>query len=260
MTPALTSRVPGPARREGHAAAGLAGLRRAAARASVPAPEAVAAPVIRRAGPAGRAPLPLAPPGPMLRRLAAGVAVAVVVHLDRGRVHAACRPDIEQGFTAVMLDGPALPREGSIPATSAVAFRARAAGVCRAGGIGAVGHAGGRASEAADPPEAARFRHGTGVNAPEVWAGARRLRPAADRPADAGRPAAVAAAARGRPAVRGGSGAPCGRRTRRAAAAPDPARIDRIAIPRDTEAAAREAARHVPRGLGSSRRAGGGAG
>ncbi len=256
----------------GHALAGLVCLGWEDARAYAMAAQDEGLPVILQVGAAARAHMPLHVWGPMLRSLAADVDVPVAVHLDHGRTADEARAAIDAGFTSVMFDGSALPYAENAALTAEVAALARAAEVSSEGEIGVVGYADGTPSQGTDPAEAARFAAETGVDALAVSVGNVHLQAAKGAGLDEDRLAAIEEATDLPLVIHGGSGVPPTQRTRLAsrtriakfnigtelrqvfgaslrAALSDPARFDRIAILRATEAPVRAAARAVIRGL-----------
>jgi fructose-bisphosphate aldolase class II len=279
MTRATLAEVLQPALRQGYAVPGFVCLGWEDARAYVAAAEAERAPVILQAGPGARAHMPLAVWGAMFRALAEGAAVPVVAHLDHGYTLEDCRAALAAGFTAVMIDGSSLPLAQNIALTRAAAALAHAAGASCEGEIGVVGYAGGAASQGTDPDEAARFAAETGVDAMAVSVGNLHLQTRPGAGLDLARLRAIADRAAVPLVIHGGSGVPAAERAALAAASPvckfnigtelrmafgaalrgalaaEPARFDRIAILRDTEAPVAEAARLILRALGASGRA-----
>lgn len=279
MTLATLADVLRPALAEGYAVPGLVCLGWEDMRAYVAAAEAERAPVILQAGPGCRAHTPLAVLGAMFRHLAANASVPVVAHLDHGTSLDECHAALDAGFTSLMFDGSRLPLAENIAATAAVARLAHAAGASCEGEIGFVGYAGGERSAGTDPEEAARFGRETGVDAMAVSVGNVHLQTGPGGGLDMARLRAIEAATHVALVIHGGSGVPVAERAAlaatsriakfnigtelrmafgaalRAAVARDPARFDRIAILRETEAPVMAAARAVMRGLGASGRA-----
>ncbi len=279
MTLATLADVLRPALAGGYAVPGLVCLGWEDMRAYVAAAEAERAPVILQAGPGCRAHTPLPVLGAMFRHLAASASVPVVAHLDHGTSLDECRAALDAGFTSLMFDGSRLPLEENIAATAAVARLAHAAGASCEGEIGFVGYAGGERSAGTDPEEAARFGRETGVDAMAISIGNLHLQTGPGGGLDIARLRAIEAATDVALVIHGGSGVPLAERAAlaatsriakfnigtelrmafgaalRAAVAHDPARFDRIAILRETEAPVMAAARAVIRGLGASGRA-----
>lgn len=279
MTLATLADVLRPALAGGYAVPGLVCLGWEDMRAYVAAAEAERAPVILQAGPGCRAHTPLPVLGAMFRHLAASASVPVVAHLDHGTSLDECHAALDAGFTSLMFDGSRLPLEENIAATAAVARLAHAAGASCEGEIGFVGYAGGERSAGTDPEEAARFGRETGVDAMAISIGNLHLQTGPGGGLDIARLRAIEAATDVALVIHGGSGVPLAERAAlaatsriakfnigtelrmafgaalRAAVAHDPARFDRIAILRETEAPVMAAARAVIRGLGASGRA-----
>jgi fructose-bisphosphate aldolase class II len=215
----------------------------------------------------------------MFRDLAEGTDVPVVPHLDHGYTLDECRAALDAGFTSIMFDGSRLPLEQNIAATAEVAALARAAGASSEGEIGFVGYVGREASAMTDPQDAARFARETGVDAMAVSVGNLHLQQEAGQGIDVGHLRAIEAATDAALVIHGGSGVPAAQRAMLAASSRivkfnigtelrmafgaalreavnrDPARFDRIAILKETEAPVEEAARQVIRGMGASGRA-----
>jgi fructose-bisphosphate aldolase class II len=215
----------------------------------------------------------------MFRHLAANATVPVVAHLDHGASLDECRAALEAGFSSVMFDGSRLPLDENIAATVAVARLAHVAGASCEGEIGFVGYAGGESSAGTDPDEAARFARETGVDAMAISVGNVHLQQGPGSGLDIARLRAIEAATDVALVIHGGSGVPSAERSAlaatsriakfnigtelrmafgsalREAVVRDPARFDRIAILRETEAPVMEATRAVIRGLGASGRA-----
>lgn len=279
MTLATLAQVLQPANAIGYAVPGLVCLGWEDMRAYVAAAEAERAPIILQAGPGCREHTPLPILGRMFRHLAEAASVPVVAHLDHGRSLDDCRAALDAGFTSVMFDGSALPLQQNIDLTAAVVALAHAAGASCEGEIGFVGYADGAASDGTDPGEAARFAAETGVDAMAISIGNLHLQQIEGQGLDLARLAAIEALTTVPLVIHGGSGVPAAQRLQlattsriakfnigtelrmafgtalRAAVALDPARFDRIAILKETEAPVAEAARAVIRGLGASGRA-----
>lgn len=272
MTRATLADVLQPALSGGYAVAGLVVLGWEDARAYVAAAEAEGLPVILQAGPGARAHMPVAIFGAMFRHLADAASVPVVAHLDHATTADECRAAIDCGFTSVMFDGSRLPLAENIARTAEVATLAHAAGVSCEGELGFVGYAAGEASMRTDPGDAARFATETGVDALAVSVGNVHLQTGPQAVIDLATVAAIMAATPVPLVLHGGSGIPPAMRLHLAratsvckfnigtelrqtfgaalrAALADPARFDRIAILRDTEAPLTQAARHILRGL-----------
>lgn len=272
MTRATLAEVLQPALREGHAVAGLVVLGWEDARAYVAAAEAEGLPVILQAGPGARKHMPVEIFGAMFRHLAEAATVPVVAHLDHATTLEEVRAAIDAGFTSVMFDGSRLPLAENIARTAEVARLAHAAGVSCEGELGFVGYAAGEASMRTDPAEAALFATETGVDALAVSVGNVHLQTGPEAEIDLAAVAAIMAATRVPLVLHGGSGVPpamrqhlarettvckfnIGTELRQAFGAAlrdalaDPARFDRIAILRDTEAPVTLAARRILRGL-----------
>ena len=165
MTVATLAEVLAPAIAGRYAVAGLVVLGYEDAQAFVEAAEAAGAPVILQAGPGARAYMPTPIWGKMFRVLAERASVPVVCHLDHAYTLAECLEGIESGFTSVMIDGSSLDLEANIALTRAVVEAARRAGVGVEGEVGVVGYAGGKASQATTPADAARFEGDSGADA-----------------------------------------------------------------------------------------------
>jgi fructose-bisphosphate aldolase, class II len=279
MTLATLAQVLQPANAIGYAVPGLVCLGWEDMRAYVAAAEAERAPIILQAGPGCREHTPLPILGRMFRHLAEAASVPVVAHLDHGRSLDDCRAALDAGFTSVMFDGSALPLQQNIDLTAAVVALAHAAGASCEGEIGFVGYSGGAASDGTDAGEAARFAAETGVDAMAISIGNLHLQEHEGQGLDLARLAAIEALTTVPLVIHGGSGVPAAQRLQlattsriakfnigtelrmafgtalRAALARDPARFDRIAILKETEAPVAEAARAVIRGLGASGRA-----
>ncbi|MDP3193685.1 class II fructose-bisphosphate aldolase [Tabrizicola sp.] len=281
MTIATLAQVLQPALRGGYAVPGLVCLGWEDMRAYVAAAEAERAPIILQAGPGCREHTPLPILGRMFRHLAEAASVPVVAHLDHGTSLDDCRAALDAGFTSLMFDGSRLPLQDNIDRTAAVAELAHAAGISCEGEIGFVGYAGGAASAGTDPAEAARFALETGVDAMAISVGNLHLQEAPGGGLDLPRLRAIEALTDVPLVIHGGSGVPAADRTHLAATSRiakfnigtelrmafgealreaverDPARFDRIAILRETEAPVTLACRAVIRGLGASGRVGG---
>jgi fructose-bisphosphate aldolase, class II len=279
MTIATLAQVLEPANALGYAVPGLVCLGWEDMRAYVAAAEAERAPIILQAGPGCREHTPLPILGRMFRHLAEAASVPVVAHLDHGRSLDDCRIALDEGFTSVMFDGSALPLQHNIDLTAAVVALAHATGASCEGEIGFVGYAGGAASDGTDPVEAARFAAETGVDAMAISIGNLHLQQHEGQGLDLVRLAAIEALTTVPLVIHGGSGVPAAQRMQlastsriakfnigtelrmafgtalRSALALDPARFDRNAILKETEAPVAEAARAVIRGLGASGRA-----
>jgi len=278
MTLVTLADVLQPALKGGYAVPGLVCLGWEDMRAYVAAAEAERAPIILQAGPGCREHTPLPILGRMFRHLAETASVPVVAHLDHGYSLEDCRAALDAGFTSLMFDGSKLPLSQNIDATAAVAELAHAAGASCEGEIGFVGYSGGAASAGTDPEEAARFAHETGVDAMAISIGNLHLQQEAGQGLDIARLRAIEALTLVPLVIHGGSGVPATQRADlaatsriakfnigtelrmafgaalRDAVARDPARFDRIAILKETEAPAMEAARAVIRNLGASGR------
>ncbi len=279
MTVATLADVLQPALRDGYAVAGLVCLGWEDARAYVAAAEAEHSPIILQAGPGCREHTPLPILGRMFRHLAESAGVPVVVHLDHGASLDDCRAALEVGFTSVMFDGSRLPLHQNIDLTAAVAELAHAAGVSCEGEIGFVGYAGGATSAGTDPDEAARFARDTGVDAMAISIGNIHLQQGPGAGLDLARLRAIEAVTHVPLVIHGGSGVPTRQRAElaatshivkfnigtelrmafgaalRAAVSRDPARFDRIAILKETEAPVMQVARTVIRNLSGTNRA-----
>jgi fructose-bisphosphate aldolase class II len=216
----------------------------------------------------------------MFRHLAESASVPVVAHLDHGYSLDECRAALDAGFTSLMFDGSKLPLQQNIDATAAVAELAHAAGVSCEGEIGFVGYAGVAASAGTDPEEAARFARDTGVDAMAISIGNIHLQQDPGAGLDIARLRAIEALTDVPLVIHGGSGVPMAQRAELAATSRiakfnigtelrmafgaalreavnrDPARFDRIAILKETEAPVMAATRAVIRGLGANGRAG----
>lgn len=278
MTLATLAQVLQPALKGGYAVPGLVCLGWEDMRAYVAAAEAERAPIILQAGPGCREHTPLPVLGAMFRHLAETASVPVVAHLDHGYSLDDCRAALDAGFTSLMFDGSKLPLSQNIDATAAVAELAHAAGASCEGEIGFVGYAGGAASAGTDPEEAARFARETGVDAMAISVGNLHLQQGPGSGLDLARLRAIEALTLVPLVIHGGSGVPAAQRADlaatsriakfnigtelrmafgaalRDAVARDPARFDRIAILKETEAPVMEAAGTVIRNLGASGR------
>jgi fructose-bisphosphate aldolase class II len=280
MTRATLSDVLQPALTGGYAVPGFVCLGWEDARAYVQAAEEASAPVILQAGPGARAHMPIAVWGAMFRELADSARVPVVMHLDHGRSEDEVRAALQEGFTSVMFDGSDLALEDNIRMTTRIAALAHAAGASCEGEIGRVGYAGAAASTCTAPGEAARFAAETGADAIAVAVGNLHLQEAAGPGIDESLLAAVARATGARVplVVHGGSGVPPDQRARlsrfstickfnigtelrqtfgaalRARLTDDPDAYDRISILQGTEAALRERAKAILRGLSAAHR------
>lgn len=278
MTLATLAEVLQPALRGGYAVPGLVCLGWEDMRAYVAAAEAERAPIILQAGPGCREHTPLPILGRMFRHLAEGASVPVVAHLDHGHTLDDCRAALDAGFTSLMFDGSNLPLARNIEATFAATELAHAAGVSCEGEIGLVGYAGDAASSSTDPEEAARFATETGVDAMAISIGNIHLQQDQGQGLDVLRLRAIEALTAVPLVIHGGSGVPTAQRAAlaatshickfnigtelrmafgaalRASVGRDPARFDRIAILKDTEASVMAATRAVIRGLGASGR------
>lgn len=279
MSLATLSEVLQPALREGFAVAGLVVLGWEDARAYVVAAESEGAPVILQAGPGCRAHTPLAVLGAMFRSLAEEASVPVVAHLDHGTTAEECRAAIDCGFSSVMYDGSRKPLDRNIDETAEIAAMAHAAGVSCEGEIGFVGYAEGEASARTDPADAARFARETGVDAMAISIGNVHLQQTAAAEIDLAALAAIEAVTDVPLVIHGGSGVPSEMRRQlartskickfnvgtelrmafgralREAVDRDPARFDRVAILKETEAPVAAAARSVIREFGPQARA-----
>jgi fructose-bisphosphate aldolase, class II len=278
MTLATLAQVLQPANALGYAVPGLVCLGWEDMRAYVRAAEAERAPIILQAGPGCREHTPLPILGRMFRHLAESASVPVVTHLDHGRTLDDCRAALDEGFTSVMIDGSNLSLQQNIDLTAAAAEMAHAAGASCEGEIGFVGYAGGAASAGTDPAEAKRFAQETHVDAMAISIGNLHLQEGVGSGLDLARLSAIEAMTTVPLVIHGGSGVPFAQRAQFAATSRiakfnigtelrmafgtalreavnrDPARFDRIAILKDTEAPVFEAARSVIRGLGASGR------
>ena len=276
MTLATLAQVLQPAVKGGYAVPGLVCLGWEDMRAYVAAAEAERAPVILQAGPGCREHTPLPVLGSMMRHLAENASVPVVVHLDHGYSLDECLAALDAGFTSLMFDGSRLPLQENIDTTAAVAELAHAAGASCEGEIGFVGYAGGAASAGTDPEEAARFARETGVDAMAISVGNVHLQHDVGGGLDLERLRAIEALTSVPLVIHGGSGVPHLQRSDisansriakfnigtelrmafgaalRAAVNRDPARFDRIAILKETEAPICEATRLVIRNLRAS--------
>jgi fructose-bisphosphate aldolase class II len=280
MTLVTLAQVLQPANAQGYAVPGLVCLGWEDMRAYVAAAEAERAPIILQAGPGCREHTPLPILGRMFRHLAEAASVPVVAHLDHGYSLDECRMALDAGFTSLMFDGSKLPLSQNIDATAAVAELAHAAGVSCEGEIGFVGYAGAAASAGTDPEEAARFARETGVDAMAISIGNIHLQQDPGQGLDLARLRAIEALTDVPLVIHGGSGVPTAQRADLAATSRickfnigtelrmafgaalreavnrDPARFDRIAILKETEAPVMAATRAVIRGLGANGRAG----
>jgi fructose-bisphosphate aldolase class II len=280
MTLVTLAQVLQPANAHGYAVPGLVCLGWEDMRAYVAAAEAERAPIILQAGPGCREHTPLPILGRMFRHLAEAASVPVVAHLDHGSSLDECRAALDAGFTSLMFDGSKLPLQQNIDATAAVVELAHAAGVSCEGEIGFVGYAGGAASAGTDPEEAARFARETGVDAMAISIGNIHLQQDPGQGLDIARLRAIEALTDVPLVIHGGSGVPVAQRAALAATSRiakfnigtelrmafgaalreavnrDPARFDRIAILKETEAPVMAATRAVIRGLGANGRAG----
>jgi fructose-bisphosphate aldolase class II len=280
MTLVTLAQVLQPANAQGYAVPGLVCLGWEDMRAYVAAAEAERAPIILQAGPGCREHTPLPVLGRMFRHLAEGASVPVVAHLDHGYSLDECRAALDAGFTSLMFDGSRLPLAENIDATAAVVELAHAAGVSCEGEIGFVGYAGGAASAGTDPEEAARFARETGVDAMAISIGNIHLQQGPGAGLDIARLRAIEALTNVPLVIHGGSGVHVAQRAALAATSRiakfnigtelrmafgaalreavnrDPARFDRIAILKETEAPVMAATRAVIRGLGANGRAG----
>jgi fructose-bisphosphate aldolase, class II len=278
MTRATLAQVLQAAQTGGYAVPGLVCLGWEDMRAYTAAAEAERAPIILQAGPGARAHTPLPILGRMLAHLADSVSVPVVTHLDHGYTLDECRAALDAGFTSVMVDGSKLPLAQNIDLTAAVAELAHAAGASCEGEVGFVGYAGGADSAGTRPDEAARFAHETGVDAMAISIGNVHLQQSAGSGLDLDLLRAIRAVTSLPLVIHGGSGiAPDLRaqlaktsdiakfnigtelrmafgRALREGLARDPARFDRIAILKATEAPVMQAAQAILRNLGASGR------
>ena len=279
MTRATLAEVLQPALEGGYAVPGLVCLGWEDARAYALAAQAESAPVILQAGPGARAHMPLAIWGAMFCALADSVDVPVVTHLDHGHTLDECRMALDAGFTSLMFDGSRLALDRNIKATAEVVRLAHAAGVSCEGEIGFVGYAGGTASAGTDPTEAALFARETGVDAMAISVGNLHLQTSEGAGLDLDRLTAIEEVTTVPLVIHGGSGVPPDQRralartshickfnigtelrqafgaTLRDTLSRDPTLFDRIAIMKDAEMAATEAAIQIMRCLGASGRA-----
>ncbi len=265
-----------PALRGGYAVGGLVCLGWEDMRAYVAAAEELGCPVILQAGPGCRAHTPLPVLGAMFRHLAEGASVPVVAHLDHGYSYEECRQALHAGFTSLMYDGSRKPLAQNIDETARIAELAHGAGISCEGEIGFVGYATGEASAGTDPAEAAKFARETHVDAMAVSVGNVHLQQ--DRQGGIDEPLlrAIEAVTSVPLVIHGGSGVPVAQRRAlaatsavckfnigtelrmawgaalRQAVAADPARFDRAAILKETEAPVVAAARDVLRAFGHS--------
>ena len=165
MTVATLTEVLAEATRGNYAVAGLVVLGWEDARAYAEAADETGIPIILQAGPGCRKHTPVPILGKMFRILAEQARVPVVCHVDHAYTLAECVEGIEHGFTSVMIDGSKLPISENIALTARVVDMAHAAGVCVEGEVGVVGYAGGAASAATSPEDAARFERESGADA-----------------------------------------------------------------------------------------------
>jgi len=105
--------------------------------------------------------------------IARRAAMPVAVHLDHAERPELVDEAIELGFGSVMFDGGALPYDENVEITTAVALRARAAGVYIEAELGEVGGKDGAHAPGVrtDPDEARAFVEATGVDALAVAVG-----------------------------------------------------------------------------------------
>lgn len=105
--------------------------------------------------------------------IARRAAMPVAVHLDHAERPELVGEAIELGFGSVMFDGGALPYDENVEITTAVAARARAAGVYIEAELGEVGGKDGAHAPGVrtDPDEARAFVEATGVDALAVAVG-----------------------------------------------------------------------------------------
>ena len=114
----------------------------------------------------------LAPAASAALRLAGAAAVPVVVHLDHATEEALVDEALAIGIPSVMFDGAHLPDDENVARTTAVARRARDAGVWVEAEFGEIGGKGAHAPGVrTDIDEAAAFVGATGVDALAVAVG-----------------------------------------------------------------------------------------
>jgi fructose-bisphosphate aldolase, class II len=171
MTVATLTEVLAAATRENYAVAGLVVLGWEDARAYVEAADEAGIPIILQAGPGCRKHTPVPVLGKMFRILAEQARVPIVAHIDHAYTLAECVEGIEHGFTSVMIDGSKLPLAENIALTARVVEQAHKAGVSVEGEVGVVGYAGGAASAATSPEEAARLDRESGADALAISVG-----------------------------------------------------------------------------------------
>lgn len=208
MTVATLAEVLAGATRGNYAVAGLVVLGWEDARAYVEAADEAGVPVILQAGPGCRKHTPVPILGKMFRLLAEQARVPVVCHVDHAYTLAECVEGIEHGFTSVMIDGSKLPIGNNIALTARVVDMAHAAGMSVEGEVGVVGYAGGAASAATSPEDAARFERESGADALAISIGNVHLSTEKTSGIDLAALSAIAAVTRLPLVLHGGSGIP----------------------------------------------------
>jgi fructose-bisphosphate aldolase, class II len=208
MTVATLTEVLAAATRENYAVAGLVVLGWEDARAYVEAADEAGIPIILQAGPGCRKHTPVPVLGKMFRILAEQARVPIVAHIDHAYTLAECVEGIEHGFTSVMIDGSKLPLAENIALTARVVEQAHKAGVSVEGEVGVVGYAGGAASAATSPEEAARLDRESGADALAISVGNVHLSTEKTSGIDLAALSAIEAVTRLPLALHGGSGIP----------------------------------------------------